>query len=80
MRIVVREVDLVISDIGGVLIDTFHAIVTVIERVAKERKYRGGEVEAIYKVLGTSTEKYIRAYLPKRKIRGGRNMKIEPKQ
>ena len=61
-----REVDLVISDIGGVLIDTFNAIVTVIERVAKDNKCCGGKVEDIYKVLGTSIEKYIRAYLPKR--------------
>lgn len=66
MWTVSREIDLVISDIGGVLIDTFDAIVTVIDRVAKEKKCRGGEAENIYEVLGTSIEKYIRAYLPKK--------------
>lgn len=64
MWMVERDVDLVISDIGGVLIDTFEAIVTVIERVAKENNFLGGKVENIYEVLGTSIENYIRAYLP----------------
>jgi phosphoglycolate phosphatase len=63
MWMVERNVDLVISDLGGVLIDTFEAIVTVIERVAKKNNVFDGKVENIYKFLGTSIENYIKAYL-----------------
>ena len=57
-------IELVITDIGGVLIKTDEAIVSCIQEVVERRGIAGGSIEAMYEVFGTSIEDYIRAYLP----------------
>lgn len=58
------KIDLIVTDIGGVLIKTDEAIFECIERVAKRKSIYGGSRERIKDVLGTSIRDYIEAYLP----------------
>ncbi len=57
------EIDLVVADIGGVLIKTDEAIISCIQRVVSEQGIPEGSVDSIYSVLGVSLKEYVRAYL-----------------
>lgn len=58
------EIDLVVTDVGGVLIKTDEAIISCIQRVTSERGIPRGSVGRIYSVFGVSVRDYVRAYLP----------------
>jgi HAD superfamily hydrolase (TIGR01549 family) len=57
-------VELVVTDIGGVLVKTDEAIVSCIERAAREQGIPPGDVNAIHSVFGASLSDYVHAYLP----------------
>ncbi len=59
-----NKIDLIITDIGGVLIKTDEAIISCIKKVALEKGIPEGSVENIYDVFGISIKDYVRAYLP----------------
>ena len=59
-----EKIDLVITDVGGVLVKTDEAIITCMQRVVSEKGIPNGSVEAIHNVFGVSIQDYIRAYLP----------------
>jgi len=62
----IRKIDLLISDIGGVLIKTDEAIIGCIVRAVRELGIPDGSVDAIYSAFGVSLKDYVRAYLPDR--------------
>lgn len=59
-----KTIDLIITDIGGVLIKTDEAIISCIKKVVREKGIPDGSVENIYSVFGVSIRDYVRAYLP----------------
>jgi phosphoglycolate phosphatase-like HAD superfamily hydrolase len=59
-----EKIDLLVTDVGGVLVKTDEAIITCIQRVVSEKGIPYGSVEAIYNAFGVSIQDYIRAYLP----------------
>jgi HAD superfamily hydrolase (TIGR01509 family) len=64
MNSVLKRVDLLITDIGGVLVKTDEAIFSLIKTIVAAKGIPGGSIEAILKVLGTSIRNYVHAYLP----------------
>jgi phosphoglycolate phosphatase-like HAD superfamily hydrolase len=58
------DIDLIITDIGGVLIKTDEAIISCIKKVVRRKGIPDGSVEDIYSVFGVSIRDYVRAYLP----------------
>ena len=59
-----KNIEAVITDIGGVLIKTDEAIIACIQRVVRDKGIPDGSVQTIYNVLGISLRDYILAYLP----------------
>lgn len=64
MKTVIRNINLVISDVGGVLVNTENAIFDLIEDIARRRGIRNGSRDDILSVIGTKIERYFYEYLP----------------
>ena len=61
---ILSKIDLVVTDVGGVLIKTDEAIISCIQRVVMEQGIPDGSLDSIYTVFGVSLKEYIKAYLP----------------
>ena len=59
-----REIDLIVTDVGGTLVKTDDAIMAAVRRAAEELGIPEGFAEPVYEVFGTSIWEYIHAYLP----------------
>lgn len=59
-----REIDLIVTDVGGTLVKTDAAILTAVRRAAAELGIPEGHADPVYDVFGTSIWEYIHAYLP----------------
>lgn len=59
-----REIDLIVTDLGGTLVKTDDAIMAAVERAARELTIPEGCPDPVYDVFGTSIWEYIHAYLP----------------
>ncbi|MBN2182030.1 MAG: HAD family hydrolase [Sedimentisphaerales bacterium] len=64
MKTITKRFDLIISDIGGVLIRTEEAIFDLIEQIAIKKKIQKSSRENMLNAIGTKVESYIYNYLP----------------
>lgn len=59
-----RNIDLIVTDLGGTLVKTDDAILAAVHRAAKELGIPEGHPDPVYDVFGTSIWEYIHAWLP----------------
>ncbi len=59
-----RNIDLIVTDLGGTLVKTDEAIMAAVRRAAGELEIPEGYADPVYDVFGTSIWEYIHAYLP----------------
>jgi phosphoglycolate phosphatase len=59
-----KKIDLIVTDLGGTLVKTDDAIMTAVQRAARELGIPDGYADPVYDVFGTSIWEYVRAYLP----------------
>ncbi len=59
-----RQIDLIVTDLGGTLVRTDEAIMTAVRLAAKELGIPDGCADPVYDVFGTSIWEYVHAYLP----------------
>ena len=59
-----RQIDLVITDLGGTLVKTDDTIMSAVRRAALELGIPQGNDDPVYDVFGTSIWEYIHAWLP----------------
>jgi len=59
-----RNVDLIVTDLGGTMVKTDDAIIAAVRRAAKELGIPEGYTDPVYDVFGTSIWEYVHAYLP----------------
>jgi len=60
----VREIDLIVTDLGGTLVKTDDAIMAAVRRAVEEFGIPEGHHDPVYEVFGTSIWEYVHAYLP----------------
>ncbi len=59
-----RNVDLIVTDLGGTMVKTDDAIIAAVRRAATELGIPDGITDPVYDVFGTSIWEYVHAYLP----------------
>ncbi|MBN1362026.1 MAG: HAD family hydrolase [Sedimentisphaerales bacterium] len=59
-----RNVDLIVTDLGGTMVKTDDAIIAAVRRAASELDIPAGYTDPVYDVFGTSIWQYVHAYLP----------------
>ena len=59
-----RNIDLIVTDLGGTLVKTDGAIMAAVRRAAGQLGIPEGYADPVYDVFGTSIWEYIHAYLP----------------
>jgi phosphoglycolate phosphatase len=59
-----RNVDLIVTDLGGTMVKTDDAIIEAVKRAATELAIPDGITDPVYDVFGTSIWEYVHAYLP----------------
>ena len=59
-----RNIDLIVTDLGGTLVKTDEAIMAAVRRAAGQLQIPEGYADPVYDVFGTSIWEYVHAYLP----------------
>lgn len=59
-----RNIDLIVTDLGGTMVKTDDAIIAAVKQAARELGIPEGHTDPVYDVFGTSIWEYVRAYLP----------------
>ena len=59
-----RNVDLIVTDLGGTMVKTDDAIIAAVKQAANELGIGAGYTDPVYGVFGTSIWEYVHAYLP----------------
>ncbi len=59
-----RNVDLIVTDLGGTMVKTDDAIIAAVQQAAAELDIGAGNTDPVYDVFGTSIWEYVHAYLP----------------
>lgn len=59
-----RNIDLIVTDLGGTMVKTDDAIIEAVKQAAAELDIPSGHTDPVYDVFGTSIWEYVRAYLP----------------
>lgn len=59
-----RNVDLVVTDLGGTMVRTDGAIIAAVRQAATELGIPDGHTDPVYGVFGTSIWQYVHAWLP----------------
>jgi phosphoglycolate phosphatase len=59
-----RNIDLIVTDLGGTMVKTDDAIIEAVKQAAAELDIPEGYTDPVYDVFGTSIWEYVRAYLP----------------
>ena len=60
-----KQIELLITDLGGTMVKTDYAIIAAVKRAAEELGIPDGYTDPVYDVFGTSIWEYVHAYLPK---------------
>lgn len=64
MTAVQRNVDLIVTDVGGTIVKTDDAIIEAVKQAAEILGIPEGVTDPVYDVFGTSIWEYVHAYLP----------------
>jgi len=59
-----RNIDLIVTDLGGTMVKTDDAIIEAVKQAARELGIPEGYTDPVYDVFGTSIWEYVHAYLP----------------
>ncbi len=59
-----RNVDLIVTDLGGTMVKTDDAIIEAVKMAATQLGIPDGYTDPVYDVFGTSIWEYVHAYLP----------------
>ncbi|UCD51031.1 MAG: HAD family hydrolase [Phycisphaerales bacterium] len=59
-----RNIDLIVTDLGGTMVKTDDAIIAAVKQAATQLRIPDGYTDPVYDVFGTSIWEYVHAYLP----------------
>ena len=59
-----RNIDLIVTDVGGTMVRTDEAMIEAVKQAARELGLPDGNTDPVYDVFGTSVWEYVGAYLP----------------